>query len=81
MKTGIELRREIEPELEREPSVDQGRIGVSVVDGVATLTGEVSSYAEKWNTERAVERVAGGKTMFGRGRSGMRPRWPALAAA
>ena len=40
MKTDIELRRDIEQELEWEPSVDQRRIGVSVVDGVVTLTGE-----------------------------------------
>jgi osmotically-inducible protein OsmY len=63
MKTDIELRRDIEQELEWEPSVDQRRIGVSVVDGVVTLTGEVSSYAEKWNAERPVERVAGAKAI------------------
>ena len=28
-------------------------------DGIATLTGEVSTFAEKWNAERAVERVEG----------------------
>ena len=63
MKTDIELRRDIEQELEWEPSVDQRRIGVSVVDGVVTLTGEVSTYAEKLNAERAVERVAGVKAI------------------
>ena len=63
MKTDVELRRDIEQELEWEPSVDQRRIGVSVVDGVVTLTGEVSSYAEKWNAERAVERVVGVKAI------------------
>jgi len=31
----------------------------SVEDGIATLTGEVSTFAEKWNAERAVERVEG----------------------
>jgi osmotically-inducible protein OsmY len=59
MKTDDELRHEVEQELEWEPSIDERRIGVSVIDRVVTLTGEVSSYAEKWRTERAVERVAG----------------------
>lgn len=59
MKTDKELRQDVERELEWEPSVDERRIGVSVVDGIVTLTGEVSFYAEKWKAERAVERVAG----------------------
>jgi osmotically-inducible protein OsmY len=53
------LRADVERELEWEPSVDEQRIGVSVLDGVVTLTGEVSSYGERWNAERAVERVSG----------------------
>jgi osmotically-inducible protein OsmY len=59
MKTDNELREEVEEELEWEPSVDERRIGVAVSDGIVTLTGEVRSYAEKWNAERAVERVEG----------------------
>jgi osmotically-inducible protein OsmY len=63
MKTDNELRRDVEHELEWEPSVDERRIGVSVQDGIVTLTGEVSSYAERWKAERAVERVAGVKAI------------------
>ncbi len=59
MKTDSELRRDVEREAEWEPSVDERRIGVSVIDGVVTLSGEVGSFAEKWNAERGVERVAG----------------------
>lgn len=59
MKTDSELRRDIERELEMEPSIDERRIGVAVLDGIVTLTGEVRSYAEKWQAERTVERVAG----------------------
>jgi osmotically-inducible protein OsmY len=46
-------------ELEWEPSVNAAHIGVVVEDGVVTLTGHVSSYAEKIAAERAVKRVAG----------------------
>ena len=61
MKTDNEFRRDVELALEWEPSVDERRIGVSVVDGIVTLTGEVGSYAEKWKAERTVERVLGVK--------------------
>jgi osmotically-inducible protein OsmY len=59
MKSDSELRRDVERELEWEPGVDARRIGVSVIDGVVTLTGQVSSYAERWKAERTVERVTG----------------------
>jgi osmotically-inducible protein OsmY len=59
MKTDSELRRDVERELEWEPTVDERQIGVSVVDGIVTLTGEVGSFSEKWHAERAVERVEG----------------------
>jgi len=59
MKSDSELRRDVERELEWEPEVDERRIGVSVIDGVVTLTGQVSSYAERWKAERTVERVTG----------------------
>jgi osmotically-inducible protein OsmY len=57
MKSDSELRRDVERELEWEPGVDERRIGVSVIDGVVTLTGQVPSYAERWKAERTAERV------------------------
>jgi osmotically-inducible protein OsmY len=59
MKTDSELRHDVERELEWDPSIDERRIGVAVMDGVVTLAGEVSSFSEKWRAERAVERVKG----------------------
>jgi osmotically-inducible protein OsmY len=59
MKSDNELRRDVEHELEWDPRVDERRIGIAVLDGIVTLTGEASSYAEKWYAERAVERVKG----------------------
>jgi osmotically-inducible protein OsmY len=59
MRTDDEIRRDVELALEWEPSVNHRRIGVSVIDGIVTLRGEVDSYAEKWKAERTVEGVLG----------------------
>jgi osmotically-inducible protein OsmY len=59
MKDDEQLRRDVLAELEYDPSIDARKIGVAVEDGIVTLTGEVSSFAEKWNAERAAERVEG----------------------
>lgn len=59
VKTDQQLKRQVMAELAWEPSINQNEIGVSVKDGVATLTGHLSSYAEKYAAERAAERVCG----------------------
>ena len=63
MKTDAQLQHDVMAELEWEPSVHAAQIGVEVKDGVVTLAGEVSSYAEKWHAERATQRVAGVKAL------------------
>ena len=55
----VDLQRDILDELEWEPSVNAAHIGVTVKDGVVTLTGHVPSYAEKYAAERAAKRVHG----------------------
>jgi osmotically-inducible protein OsmY len=59
MKTDSQLRQDIRTELKWEPSVFAARIDVDVASGVATLTGEVDSYLQRWNAERAAHRVTG----------------------
>jgi osmotically-inducible protein OsmY len=59
MKTDWELRRDVERELEWDPSIDARNIGVAAKNGVVTLTGYVSSYADKWRAERIAKRVSG----------------------
>jgi osmotically-inducible protein OsmY len=59
MKTDKQLQQAVIDELSWEPSVQSSQIGVIVKDGVVTLDGEVSSYAEKWSAERAAQRVSG----------------------
>lgn len=53
------LRQNILDELEFEPSIDAANIGVAVDNGVVTLTGHVSTYAEKTTAENVVRRVKG----------------------
>ena len=59
MMTDSELQRDVLDELRWEPSVDAAHIGVSVKDGVVTLSGHVPSYAERYAAERAAKRVHG----------------------
>jgi len=63
MKPDIVLKGQVLEELEWEPGITAARIGAAVRDGVVTLTGEVGSYHEKVEAERAVLRVAGVKAL------------------
>jgi osmotically-inducible protein OsmY len=63
MKTDIQLQQDVSAELKWEPSIQATRIGVEVEDGVVTLAGHVASYGEKWDAERAAQRVAGVKAL------------------
>ncbi len=63
MKTDIVLKGQVLDELEWEPGIKAAGIGVGVTDGVVTLSGEVQSYHEKIEAERAALRVAGVKGM------------------
>ena len=63
IKSDSQLQQDVSAELKWEPSVQSAHIGVKVKDGVVTLVGQVNSYVEKWNAERAAQRVAGNKAM------------------
>jgi osmotically-inducible protein OsmY len=58
-----QLHQDVLDELDYEPSVNADHIGVGVHAGVVTLSGFVSSYAEKLAAERAVRRVRGVKAI------------------
>ncbi|CAB3738827.1 MULTISPECIES: BON domain-containing protein [Achromobacter] len=53
------LRERVLSALAFEPSIDELHIGVSVEDGVVTLTGHVGTYAQKLAAEDTVQRVKG----------------------
>ena len=59
MNDDLKLQQRVIDELDFEPVVDAAHIGVSVRDGVVTLSGHVGSYIEKYEAERAARRVRG----------------------
>ncbi|MBN3752230.1 BON domain-containing protein [Paraburkholderia sp. Tr-20389] len=59
MKSDSQLRREVEEDLANNPAIDANRIGVAVADGIVTLSGHVSDYAQKVAAEKSVLRIAG----------------------
>ncbi|MGO4726559.1 MULTISPECIES: BON domain-containing protein [unclassified Inquilinus] len=54
-----QLKRMVMEELDYEPSVDATAVGVSVTDGVVTLSGHVASYAQKLAATDAAQRIKG----------------------
>ena len=59
MKTDIEIQEDVLAEIRWDPKIQAPNIGVSVTDGIVTLSGYVDSFAEKLNAERAAKRVRG----------------------
>jgi len=59
MKTDMELQRDVLDEITWEPSVAVPEIGVTVYDGIVTLTGNVDNLPAKWAAETAALRVSG----------------------
>jgi VCBS repeat-containing protein len=59
IKTDLQLKKDVEDELQWDPKVNAARVGVSVQNGAVSLTGEVDTYPEKWATEEAAKRVEG----------------------
>lgn len=59
MPQDTHLQLEVLAELDWEPSVKAGHIGVTAAAGVVTLTGIAESYAEKHAAEVAARRVKG----------------------
>jgi osmotically-inducible protein OsmY len=63
MKTDSQLKQDVTNELNWEPSVTETHIGVSVNNGIVTLSGHVSTFGEKYGAERAAKRVHGVKAV------------------
>ncbi|MBK5206375.1 MAG: BON domain-containing protein [Polaromonas sp.] len=63
MKTDVQLQKDIIDELAWDPAINATDVGVIVKDGVVTLTGHLTNYAEKYAAERAARRVSGVKAL------------------
>ena len=59
MRTDLELQKDVIEELKWESSIKASDIGVSVTNGVVTLSGHVDSFTKKKAAEKAALRVAG----------------------
>ncbi|SCG49380.1 BON domain-containing protein [Micromonospora coxensis] len=57
-RTDQDIQTDVLDELTWDPRVGPTEVGVTVTEGVVTLTGWVDSYAAKWAAERAAHRVA-----------------------
>lgn len=63
MKTDSEIKNDVLSELLWDPLISETKVGVTVNEGVVTLTGHLDTYAEKVAAKRAAERVSGVKAM------------------
>jgi len=59
MRSDMEIRADVESELQWEPSVDDRKIGVIVHEGIVTLTGESAHYPGRRAAEEVAKRVKG----------------------
>jgi osmotically-inducible protein OsmY len=59
MRLDSDIKRDVEDELRWDPDIDATDVGVTVHNGVVTLTGFVRSYAQKTQAEDDAKRVAG----------------------
>ena len=59
MNSDRQLQQDVLNELTADPSVNAEQIGVSWNGGIVRLNGKVGSLFEKWQAEKAAQRVAG----------------------
>ena len=62
-RTDAQIQTDVLAELKWEPRIQANEVGVSVKNGVVTLTGRVDSYTKKWAAEEAAHRVRGVKAV------------------
>ncbi len=63
MKDNAKLQKNVQDAISWEPLLNAAEIGVTVKDGVVTLTGTVDNYAKKMQAEEAAKGVAGVKAV------------------
>jgi len=63
MKNNADLQKDVQDAIKWEPLLNAAEIGVTVKDGVVTLTGTVDNYSKKTEAENAAKSVAGVKAV------------------
>jgi len=63
MKNNQELQTDVQNAIKWEPLLNAAEIGVTVKDGIVSLTGIVDSYAKKMEAENAAKKVIGVKAL------------------
>ena len=63
MKTNEDLQKDVQDAIKFQPLLHAAEIGVTVKDGVVTLSGVVDSYFKKIEAENAAKNVAGAKAV------------------
>lgn len=63
MKSNADLQKDVQDAIKWEPLLNAAEIGVTVKDGVVTLTGVVDSFSKKSEAESATKSVAGVKAV------------------
>lgn len=63
MRSDNKIQKDVLEELKWQPYLKPSEIGVSVVNGVVTLSGQVDSYLKKVTAERAARKIAGVKAI------------------
>ena len=71
MKTNENLQKDVQDAIKWEPLLHAAEIGVTVKDGIVTLTGIVDSYAKKMEAETAAKAVKGVKAVVEKLKSNM----------
>lgn len=63
MKSDIEIQKDVIEQLKWEPFLNAAQIGVSVKNGIVTLSGQVDTYSKKMLAEKAAKKVSGVKAI------------------
>lgn len=63
MKTNAQIQQDVNEELKFDPRIHEGDVGISVSNGVVTLSGSIPTFAEKWAAEEATLKVSGVNTV------------------
>jgi osmotically-inducible protein OsmY len=63
MKSNADLQKDVYEELKWDNRIAEEDIGVSVNNGIVTLSGTIPSYAEKWAVDESTTEVAGVKAV------------------